>query len=734
MPRQAARGLPGKGVSSVVKEAREFTVLGPLMGGFGSQAFLGAVHDQGPAGLVLKPAVFVFIPDEILQDPDSFKKLWAETERAGEIDHVNVIGVMGVARLAEGYARVVEYADAESLRSVYRRAQTMKSPMPASVAIALIADACMGVHYAHELGEAETGTPWVHGGVRPETLQISFAGMAKVTGYGAQILADTFRKKGATGLITRDTYTAPEQAIGGRHSATVQSDIYALGCILYEALTGKPPFSGDKDLAEAMIKDELSRPSLVGVTEAMADVVLKATKKKASERYATALDMRMDLFERCEPANESEVRRYLDELFPPNAIPRATRIQMLRKAQLEKPAATGRLLVEPPAELTLEHAERAAIPDDAEIEARTGQTVDDLPLADADALDAEPVVAATAAALVQKTLQWPPPPPTGPGFAVAPTTTPGGMTPQPPPSWHAPVTAPPQAAAPAPAPSIQQQVLPAPPPSSPSLASAPAAAIAAHRSPADELTDPVQRKRTQAPLPPLPPVQPAPPPPPSKTPVGLIVAVSVLGTLVLVLGGYVVLQQTKTPLPAPPPVVVVAPPPPAPPPPAPAPVTEPPPAPAPAPAPTGTGKTGTTAAKPPATGPGTLVIHSTPSMMITVDGKDAGEGSVTMEVPPGKHTIVGKADGTTVKRLVTMKPGGKETVNLRIEKGALAIEAPPGCDVIIDGKKVGKTPMDSIELTAGTHNVVVRQNGIDFKKAVPIKAGLEMVLTVTFHQ
>ena len=281
-----------------VKEAREFSVLGPLMGGFGSQAFLGCVHDTGMVGPVLKPAVFVFIPDEIVADPEAFRRLWQETEMAGEIDHVNVIGVMGVARLEEGYARVVEYADAESLRSVYRRAQTMKQPMSAAVAVALVADACMGVHYAHELGEAETGHPWVHGGVRPETLQVSFAGMAKVTGYGAQVLADIFRKKGATGLITRDTYMAPEQAIGGRQSATVQSDVYALGCILYEALTGKPPFSGDKDLAEAMIKDELSRPSLAGVTPAMAEVVLKATKKKASERYANALDMRMDLFER----------------------------------------------------------------------------------------------------------------------------------------------------------------------------------------------------------------------------------------------------------------------------------------------------------------------------------------------------------------------------------------------------------------------------------------------------
>jgi serine/threonine-protein kinase len=91
----------------------------------------------------------------------------------------------------------------------------MKQPLPPGVAVALVADACMGVHYAHELGESETGTPWVHGGVRPETLQIGFGGLAKVTGYGAQVLADTIRKKGATGLVTRDVYTAPEQAIGG---------------------------------------------------------------------------------------------------------------------------------------------------------------------------------------------------------------------------------------------------------------------------------------------------------------------------------------------------------------------------------------------------------------------------------------------------------------------------------------------------------------------------------------
>jgi serine/threonine protein kinase len=682
-----------------VKEARSFSVLGPLMGGFGSQAFLGCVHDVNMAGPQLKPAVFVFVPDDVVEDPERFKKLWAETEFANGIDHVNVIGVMGLAKLEEGYARVVEYADAESLRSVYRRAQTMKRPLPADIAVAIVADACMGVHYAHELGEAETGQPWVHGGVRPETLQISFAGMAKVTGYGAQVLADSIRKKGATGLITRDTYTAPEQAFGGRASSTVQSDVYALGCILYEALTGKPPFSGDKDLAEAMIKDELSRPSLVGVTPAMAEVVLKATQKRASDRYASALDMRMDLFERCEPANEGDVKRYLDDLFPPNAIPRATRIQMLRKAQQERPEPTGQLLTEMPGDVTSSHTTRAQVPNDVDVEARTGQVVDDLPLAEAEAIDADPAAAAAAAAFVARTMS-----------AAPSTTAPATAAP---PSWQANATAPPTTAKPAP-----------PKPAAPSPTTP------------DELTDPTHRPARARPATsptvsaPLPPAAPPQPQVVYRTPAGLLVGIGLAGGVAIAFGAVLALRQPTVVMPAPLPAPVAAPQPP--------PVEVAVPTPAPPPPATTTPEVPAAAATKPVkaapTGPGTLSISSTPAMAITVDGKPAGNGDATLQVPAGKHTVVGKGGGATVKRVVTVKAGGTENVSLVVEKGGLAIDAPPGCDVYADGKKMGKTPIEPLQLFEGPHSIRVTQNGVEYKQNVTVKAGLELFLTVQFHQ
>jgi serine/threonine-protein kinase len=354
-------------------KSTEFSVLGPLMGGFGSQAFLGCVHAD-----VVKAAVMVFLPDEIVDDADLFRRVWAETELGCQIEHVNVIGVMGLARLDEGYARVVEYADAESLRSVYRRATTLKRPIAPPIACAIVGDACTGVHYAHELGVMETGAAMIHGGICPEILQVSFNGMGKVTGYGATTIADVMRKTRGTGE-TRRAYTAPEQAYGGRAAATVQTDVYALGCVLYEALTGKLPFAADNDLAEAMIRAELARPQREGVTDAMVQVILRATRKKASERYPTALAMRTEMFDTCEHGTQIDIRRFMDVLFPPDTVPRATRDQMLIAAREQPPAPTGTLLTHIPAELGYARRGRSVLPSDAEVEAATGSTVDTSP-------------------------------------------------------------------------------------------------------------------------------------------------------------------------------------------------------------------------------------------------------------------------------------------------------------------------------------------------------------------
>ena len=649
------------------------------MGGFGSQAFLGCLHAEG----LIKPAVMVFLPDEIVDNPDLFRRVWTETELGAQIEHVNVIGVMGLARLDEGYARVVEYADAESLRSVYRRATTLKKPLPAAIACAIVADACMGVHYAHELGAMESGEPMIHGGIRPETLQVSFKGMGKVTGYGATTIAEVMRKNRGAGEA-KDAYTSPEQAYGGRAATTVHSDVYALGCVLYEALTGKAPFAADNDLVEAMIKDELARPQHAGVTAAMATVVLKAMSKKLSERYATALDMRMDILEKCARATELEIRHFMDELFPPETVPRSTRDQMLIAARERPPAPTGSLLTLLPAEL--DKGSMMVVPSSSD--------------AGADVALARPAeVLVSQQSLIDETtdnIRLLPP--------SAASTAKGSLA-------GALVSA------------TSAQV----PGAKPSV-------------PGRRAVSPLAASLPR-------PLSSAAPPSPSAPPViyrtspGILIGFGAVGALVLVLIVYAFLQEKPPPKPsvqivASAPAVVPLPLPP----PAPAVPPELPPDAKPS------TDTRVKVALPDddrsrplalaATGPGKIVVTTSPgNMVISVDGQEIGTGSATWEGKAGPHKVVAKdkALGAVASRVVKLKPGEVVEIELAVRMGVLTFDQlPDGVDVFVDGKRIGTTPMPAIKLYAGPHKIVVKRGGQEVVLDGTVVADRELYITAQF--
>lgn len=695
-------------------KATEFSVLGPLMGGFGSQAFLGCVHrDDG-----IKPAVMVFLPDEIVDNPDLFRRVWSETELGTFIDHVNVIGVMGVARLEEGYARVVEYADAESLRSVYRRATTLKKPIPPTIACAIVADACMGAHYAHELGVMETGEPMIHGGIRPETLQVSFKGMGKVTGYGATTIAEIARKARGTDNV-KDAYAAPEQSYGGRNATTIQTDVYALGCVMYEALTGKAPFAADNDLAEAMIRDELSRPQYEGITDSMAMVVLRATRKKSSDRYQSALEMRMDILDKCEHATEIDIRHFMDLLFPPETVPRATRDQMLIAAREKPPTPTGKLLTEIPPELDRRMKSRAAVPSDAEVEAAQGRIVEVTPVH-----------------------QRAPPPPGESPRRVDPTD-----------NIHTAATRPPQTAEGLLDLTADAEPITAPTAPHPIIggrsrderdadADAPKRAEPTAVVRRDNIPAPGKRERPQSPAPApswqqaptMPPYQSSAPPVVYRTSPAILVGFGAAGALAIALVGYVLLKED----PPPPQVIVQAPPPPPP-------VVEAPPPPVDdVPAPPIKGSKGTKPIKdrgdpppkPVATGPGKITVSTTPaSMVISINGNVVGTGSATFEGKAGTYKVVAKDKslGAVSSRTVKLKAGQTVDVDLAAEQGTLTFDQlPDGVDVYVDGKRIGKTPMPAIKLYEGPHKVSVRKGGADVALNATIVAGRELFITAQF--
>jgi serine/threonine-protein kinase len=294
--------------------------LGPLLAGEGSRAFLGLALAEGTPP---RPVVLVWAPPDVTRDSELSSQLERETQRAAVLEHPNILRVHGLVPLEAGLARITEFADGESLR----RLMEVRPRIPPAFAALIVSDVAMGVHYAHLAGN-DDGTPLVHGDLRPETVMVSFNGVCKVTGYGALNVAP--RERNGRRVRNRRNYSAPEQLMGGREAVTARTDVFLLGLLLHECLSGRMPFQDAQDSDQAVINRQLP-PLPSDVPRALAEVVRTATAKRANERYATALEFREAVVAAVEgglPSSET-FSEFLTQLFPPERDARATRRQML---------------------------------------------------------------------------------------------------------------------------------------------------------------------------------------------------------------------------------------------------------------------------------------------------------------------------------------------------------------------------------------------------------------------
>ena len=172
---------------------------------------------------------------------------------------------------------VLEYVEGETLKDRIRR----MGRLPVTEAVAYAIEIARGLQAAHE-------RDIVHRDVKPQNVLLDEHGVARVTDFG---IARSLRDEGLTAdgrVLGTTDYVSPEQALG--HQVTPQSDIYSLGVVLYEMLTGDVPFHGETQVSVAMhhVRDELpdvqaGRPE---ISSALAAIVDTATAKDLAERYA----------------------------------------------------------------------------------------------------------------------------------------------------------------------------------------------------------------------------------------------------------------------------------------------------------------------------------------------------------------------------------------------------------------------------------------------------------------
>jgi tRNA A-37 threonylcarbamoyl transferase component Bud32 len=250
--------------------------------GSGGMSTVYLAHDE----VLDRPVAVKLLHQEISEEADQLERFRREARAAARLSHPNLVSVIDAGEDGGRPYIVFEYVEGETLK---RRIQ-QQGGLPSDEAAAYAIEIGRGLTAAH-------GRKLVHRDVKPQNVLIDLDGRAKVTDFG---IARSLESKGltATGRVLGTTdYVSPEQAMG--EDADERSDVYSLGVVLYEMLTGDVPFEAETQVGVAMKHVNEPLPDVNArrpeISAAIAAVVERATAKDPRDRYGSVAEMVRDL-------------------------------------------------------------------------------------------------------------------------------------------------------------------------------------------------------------------------------------------------------------------------------------------------------------------------------------------------------------------------------------------------------------------------------------------------------
>jgi len=226
------------------------------------------------------------LKDEFDNDPSFVERFKIEALAAAKLSHPNIVNIYDVGQQNNKHYIVMEYVEGKTLQETI----SSQGLMPVTKAVDIAAMICDGLQAAHEKGI-------IHRDVKPHNILITNSGIVKVADFG---IAQAISKKTLTfngHIVGTVHYIAPEQAKG--ETVTPATDIYSLGCVLYEMLTGIVPFDAESPLTVVLkhIHDEpvLPRSKNPAIPAGLENVILKSLEKNPALRFKSAEEMRTAL-------------------------------------------------------------------------------------------------------------------------------------------------------------------------------------------------------------------------------------------------------------------------------------------------------------------------------------------------------------------------------------------------------------------------------------------------------
>lgn len=223
---------------------------------------------------------------EFSQDEEFLSRFQREAQAASKMSHHNIVNLLDVGMDGDSRYLVMEYVQGKTLKEVIKEKGKMPHQVAAQIAIRILA----ALQHAHKNGI-------IHRDIKPQNILVHADGHIKVADFGIARMTDSSTLTKGDNVMGSVHYFSPEQASG--EAATEKSDLYSVGVVLYEMLTGRVPFDGDTPVSVAM-QHLRSQPTPIRqlapeVPEPLCRVVETAMEKDPKYRYQSALSMAADL-------------------------------------------------------------------------------------------------------------------------------------------------------------------------------------------------------------------------------------------------------------------------------------------------------------------------------------------------------------------------------------------------------------------------------------------------------
>ncbi|KIL44840.1 Stk1 family PASTA domain-containing Ser/Thr kinase [Jeotgalibacillus soli] len=223
---------------------------------------------------------------DYVSENELMKRFQREAQSATSLTHPNIVSMYDVGDEGELYYLVMEYVDGMTLKEYIQR----NSPVSLEHAIQIMSQLTDAISHAHHNGI-------IHRDIKPQNILVDHEGHIKITDFGIAMALSATSITQTNSVMGTVHYLSPEQARGG--IATKKSDIYSLGIVMFELITGRLPFEGESAVSIALkhLQSEIPHPSkwIPNLPQSVENVILKATTKDSFYRYESADEMQEDL-------------------------------------------------------------------------------------------------------------------------------------------------------------------------------------------------------------------------------------------------------------------------------------------------------------------------------------------------------------------------------------------------------------------------------------------------------